>query len=150
MIGSAIAAMARFNRIWQCNTISFAGKFKLYESLVTSFLLYCCKTWTLTLKKKDPGFRNQVPEETSPHLLLGAQDQRLGAEQDQLPCGSTGNCSGICQETETCIGSGMSHAITASPKLSFRAPWKVGDAVVGRGNAGRTTSKSGRPWRYKN
>ena len=30
-----------------------------------------------------------------------------------------------------------------SSKLSFRAPWKVDDAVVGRGNAGWTTSKSG-------
>ena len=28
-------------------------------------------------------------EETSPHFLLGAQDQRLGAEQDQFPRGST-------------------------------------------------------------
>ena len=38
-------------------------------------------------------------------------------------------------------GSGMSHATTASPKPSFRAPWKVGDAVIDRGNAG-WTSKS--------
>ena len=38
---------------------------------------------------------------------------------------------------------GMSHATTASPEPSFRAPWRVGDAVVGRGNAGWTTSKSG-------
>ena len=48
-------------------------------------------------------FRNQTHEETSPYLLLGAQDQRLGAKQDQLPCGSTGTSSGNCQETETCI-----------------------------------------------
>ena len=40
-------------------------------------------------------------------------------------------------------GSGMSHSMTASPKLSFRAPWKVGDATVSRENAGWTTSKSG-------
>ena len=46
------------------------------------------------LSKKDPGFQNQVPEETSLHLFLGAQDQRLGAEQDQLPCGSTETSSG--------------------------------------------------------
>ena len=39
----------------------------------------------------------------------------------------------------------MSHATTASPKLSFKAPWRVGDAVVGRGNAGWTTAKSGHP-----
>ena len=42
-----------------------------------------------------------MPEETSPHLLLAAQDQRLGAEQDQLPRGSTGTSSVNCQETET-------------------------------------------------
>ena len=38
-------------------------------------------------------------------------------------------------------GSGMSHATTASPKPSFRAHWRVGDAVISKGNAG-TTSKS--------
>ena len=31
-------------------------------------------------------------------------------------------------------------------KTMVRAPWRVGDAVVGRGNAGWTTSKSGHPW----
>ena len=44
---SAMAAMARLNRIWRCKTISFASKFKLYKSLVTSILLYGCETWTL-------------------------------------------------------------------------------------------------------
>ena len=35
------------------------------------------------------------------------------------------------------------HATAASPKPSFSAPWRVGDAVFSRGNAGWTTSKSG-------
>ena len=35
-IASAMAAIARLNRIWRCSTISFASKFKLYKSLVTS------------------------------------------------------------------------------------------------------------------
>ena len=39
---------------------------------------------------------------------------------------------------------GMSHATTA-PKLFFRAPWRVGDTMVGRENPGWTTSKSGHP-----
>ena len=39
-IASAMATTARLNRIWQCNTISFKSKFKLYKSLVTSILLY--------------------------------------------------------------------------------------------------------------
>ena len=42
-------------------------------------------------------------------------------------------------------GLGMSHTMTASPKPSFRAPWRVGIAVVGRRNARWTTSKSGHP-----
>ena len=43
-------------------------------------------------------------------------------------------------------GSGMSHAMTASPNPFFRAPWRVGDAMVGRGNVGWTTSKSEQPF----
>ena len=42
-------------------------------------------------------------------------------------------------------GSGMSHAMTASPKSSFTAPWRMGDVVVRRENAGWTTAKSGHP-----
>ena len=37
--------MAKLNRIWLGNTISFASKFKLYKSLVTS-IFYGCETWT--------------------------------------------------------------------------------------------------------
>ena len=51
-------------------------------------------------EKKDPGFQNHVPGETCLHLLLGAQDHRLGVEQDKVPCGSTRTSSGNCQETE--------------------------------------------------
>ena len=46
-VASAMAAVARLNRIWRCSTISFASKFKLYKSLVTSILLYGCETWTM-------------------------------------------------------------------------------------------------------
>ena len=107
-IVSAMAVMARcnrLNRIWQCNTMSFASKFKLCKSLVTAILLYGCETWTLLADcvKKDPGFQNQVPEETSLHLLLRAQDQRLCAEQDQLSWRSTGTPSDNCREMEICM-----------------------------------------------
>ena len=33
---------------------------------------------------------------------------------------------------ESLHGSSMLDAMTASPKPSFRAPWRMGDAVVGR------------------
>ena len=41
--------------------------------------------------------------------------------------------------------SGTRHAMTASRKLSLKAPWRVGDAMVSSGNAGWTTPKSGHP-----
>ena len=47
-------------------------------------------------------------------------------------------------------GSGMLHATTASPKPSFRAPWRVVDAMLGRGNAEWMTSKSGHSWPCQN
>ena len=62
---------------------------------------FCRRSVWAVLAWARMSIRNQVPQETSPHLLLGAQDQRLGAEQDQLPCGSTGTPSDNCQETET-------------------------------------------------
>ena len=46
-IASAMAAVVRLNRIWQCTTISLASKFKLFKSPVTFILLYRCETWTL-------------------------------------------------------------------------------------------------------
>ena len=50
------------------------------------------------LKKRMLAFNTKCMRKL---LLLGAQDQRLGAGQDQLPCGSTGTSSSSCQETET-------------------------------------------------
>ena len=46
-IASTMAAMARLNWIWWCNTISLTSKFKRYKSRITSILLYGCETWTL-------------------------------------------------------------------------------------------------------
>ena len=46
-IASAMAALAKLNRIRLCNTISFTNNFKPYKSPITSVLLYSCETWTL-------------------------------------------------------------------------------------------------------
>ena len=97
------------------------------------------------IQRKDPGFRNQVSEETSspashmstkPTTACGAKSTSLSAHRKlfwKLPM--DGNWHGL----------GMSHATTASQKPSFRAPLRVGDAVLMRGNAGWKTSKSGHP-----
>ena len=63
----------------------------------------------------------------------------LDVEQDQLLRGPTGTSTSSCQETETKGGSGMSYTMKASPKPSFRAPWRVGIAWLERGNASWTT-----------
>ena len=78
-------AMARLKRIRQCNITSLTSQFKLYKSLVTSILFYGCETWTLLAdseKKEERRSRHLKPsgEETSLHLLLGAQDQQLGVD----------------------------------------------------------------------
>ena len=59
------------------------------------------------------------------------------AEQDQLPCWQ------LSRSRRKLARFGHVTPPTASPKPSFRAPRRVGDAVVGRGNAAWTTSKSG-------
>ena len=99
---------------------------------------------------KDQGSQNQVPEETSPHLPLGAQDQLQGCEAGSTSLWVQRNLFWQLSREGNMHGSGMSHASTASPSLSFRAPWRVDDAVAGRGNAGWTTPTSGHPRPYKN
>ena len=51
------------------------------------------------LWERDPGFWCQVPEETSPHLLLRISTG--GKNQDEPPSGRTGISYGNCQETDT-------------------------------------------------
>ena len=57
-IDLSMAAMARLKRIWRCNTTSFANKFRLYKSLVTSSISMVVKhgPCLLTLKKRIQAF----------------------------------------------------------------------------------------------
>ena len=88
------------------------------------------------LGENDLSFRDQEPEETSPHLLLGAQDRWLGAEQDQFPCEPLETSSGNGQGTET----RMSRATTDSQKNIIQGTLE--GAMVGRGSARWTTLKT--------
>ena len=56
------SAMARLNRIWQCNTRNILSKFKLYKSPVTSIFLCGCGTRTMladTEKKRIQAFETK-------------------------------------------------------------------------------------------
>ena len=107
------------NRIWRSNTISFASKFKLYKSLVTSILLYGCETKTLLAASEE---RIQAFESKSLRKLLCTSYLEhktndwvrskinfiVGPQQPLLSLSRDGNLH----------GSDMSHATTASSKQS--------------------------------
>ena len=86
--------MARLYRIWRCNTISFAGKFKLYKSLVTSILFYDCETWTL-LAHSEKKERSR--------LLKPSVWGNFSSSPTQSTRPTTGTASGNRQETESCM-----------------------------------------------
>ena len=58
-----MAAMARLRGIRRWNTISFASKFKLHKSLVTSILVYGCEAWALFAhsEEKIQAFETKCP-----------------------------------------------------------------------------------------
>ena len=109
--------MARLNRIWHYNTISFASKFKLYKSLVTSILLYRCETWTPAcwLKKGIQAFKTKCMRNFSVSPTW-CTVPTTGCGARSLPCwqlSRDGNLHHL----------GLSHTTTASLKPFFRASW---------------------------
>ena len=138
--------MSRLNRIWQCNTISFTSKFKLYKSRVTSFLLYGCKTGPclLTLQK---GFRLSKSNAWGNFSAPPTWSTRpmTGCRARSTPLLVHRNLFWQLSRDRNLRGLGMSHATTASTKPSVRAPWRVGDTKVSRGNAGWKASKTEHP-----
>ena len=133
----------------ECNTINFASQFQLYKSLVTTILLYSCKTLALLVDsdKRIQAFKTKRLRkllhishfqhmtndwvQSKVNFLVGPQKPLFATVKTRKPINLD--------------GSGMSHTTTASPQPSFRAPWMVGNAIVSRGNAGWTISKSGHP-----
>ena len=91
-------------------------------------LFYGCETWALfgDSETKTQAF-GTTGGETSPHFLPGGQDQRLGAEQDQLPCRSTAASSGICQKTDTCI---VRACHTQRQPLQNDPSWHLGELAT--------------------
>ena len=67
-IATAMAAMSRLSRLWKSSNISFTTKYRLYQALVVSILLYGCETWTLLA---DSERRIQAFETKCLRKLLG-------------------------------------------------------------------------------
>ena len=144
-------AMARLKRIWQCNITSLTSQFKLYKSLVTSILFYGCETWTLLIdsEKRIQAIKTKCFRKL---LCISYLDHkastRYGARS--TPLWFHRNLFLQLARDRNWHGSGMSHATTASRKPSFRASWRLGNAVIVRENVGLTTSKSGYSCPYQN
>ena len=131
------------------------GKESLPGQVKSSILLCACDTWTLLVDLWEKGSRISRSTAWRSHSASPIWSTRLSpawSTKLTIKCGvrSTSlwahrNLFWQLSRNWNLHGSDMSCATTASPKLSFRASWKVGDAVVGKGNAGWTTSKSGQP-----
>ena len=126
-IALAMATVAKLNRIWRCNTISFASKFKLYKPLVTPILLYGCETWTLLAgsekkKRKDPGFRNQVHEETCPHNLHGSGTSHARQRLQTHPSGYLGGWATPWSVEEMLDGQHQRVDIPAHARTAHKGP----------------------------
>ena len=96
-----MAAIARLNKIWQDQLCKQVHALQVCCHLHPPLRLWitgpACWFWG---GKGMQVFESRCMRKL--YLLLGAQDQRLGAEQDQLSCGSTGTCSGS-RKLETCV-----------------------------------------------
>ena len=137
--------MARLNKIWRCKAISFARRFKLYKSLVTCILLCGCETWTLLTdsEKKIQAFETKC-------LRKFLRIYYLEHKTNDWVRSHHMNLLWQLSRDGNLHGSGMSHATTAPPKPSLLALCRVSNAVVGKGNAGWTTSKTEHPCPCRN
>ena len=144
---SPMAAMARLTRIWWCNIISFASKFKLCKSPVTSTLLYGCEKWTLLAdsEKRIQALNNKSLRKLFLESPAWRTRPTTGRRTRSTPLWVHRNHFWQLSRDGCSHSSGVSYAMTASPEPSSRTPWRVSDTVVGRGNAGWTKSKSEHP-----
>ena len=71
-----------------------------------------------------------------------------GVEQNQLPCGPQEPLLATVKRRKLAWFGHLTHHDSLS--TSFMAPWRAGNATVGRRNDGWTTSKSGHPWLCQN
>ena len=122
--------------VFTCS-LSLNFNYKLYKSFVTSTLLYGCETWTwfADTEKRIQVFETKCLRKLPriSYLELKTND-RVRSKINSLVGPKESLLATV--KRRKLAWSSMSHATTASPKPSFRAPWTVGDAVVSRVNTG--------------
>ena len=112
-IAATVAAMARLNRIWWCNAISFMSKLKLYKSLVSSTCPCVCWLW-----EKDPDLQK-------PSVWGNLSTSPTWSMQPMTGCWARSTSLWLhwnffwqLSRNGSAHGFGRSHAMTTSPKPS--------------------------------
>ena len=126
--------------------MSFTSKFKLYKSFLLPPSPLSFETGTLLVdsEKRIQAFETKCLRKLLPSSYLEHRTNDWMLSKI-IFLWAHRNLFWQLSRGRNLHGSGMLWARTASPKLSFKAPLRVGTTAVGRGNAGWTTSKSGHP-----
>ena len=126
-IASAMAIMARLKGIWRCNTITFASKFKLCKSLVTS-------PSSSTALKHGPCLLT-LRRRFRPVELL-----RISYLEHKTNDWEQSRINFLVGPQEPVLAT-----IQRRKLARLGHVWRVGDTEVGRRKAGWRTSTSGHP-----
>ena len=136
------------NRTWRCNTISLQTSSSSTSLLSpppsSTTVKHGPCLLTLKKKKKDPGFRNQVHKK---HLRVSYLEHKTNDWVRSKINFFWGPQEPLLATVERLKLALFGH-VTRHDSLSktvLQGPSRVGDAVVGRGNARWTSSKSGHP-----
>ena len=109
------------------------SRLKFYQSLVTAIFLLAVKHGPCLLtEKKIQAFKTECQRKLL-HIYYLSIGPKIGCGARSAPLWVQRNLFWQLSRDGNLHGLSMSHAMTASPKPSFRAPWRVGDAVVDRG-----------------
>ena len=93
-----------------------------------------CKRFNRVLSKSSAWGNFSVSPTWSTRPMTGARSTSLWVHRNLFwQLSRDGNVHGLV----------MLHAMTASPKPSFKVPWRMDNTVVGRGTTGWTASKAG-------
>ena len=126
-IGTAMAAMARLNRIWTSKSIGLPTKLRLYRALVRTIVLYGCETWTLlsATENKLQAFENKCMRKI---LRISYVEHRTNAyvwDRISSIAGPQENIMATIKRRKlTWFGHVLRHK--SLKKQSSRARWKVG------------------------
>ena len=150
-IASAMVAVARLNKIWRCSTLALRASSCCTSllSLPSSSTAVKLGLRSLTLKKRTQVFETKCLREL---LRISYLEQKINdwlRGKINFLVGPQGPLLAIVKKRKLAWFRNVTRHDSVS-KTILNGTWRVGDAVVSRGNAGWTTTKSGHPCQCQN